>query len=68
MRFAYDAQADALSLVLSDAEVETSRELAPDVIVSLDRGGNVVAVEILKASQKLEGQALRRIAIDLQQL
>src|SRR3990170_4030043 len=39
MRIAYDVQADALTLAFGEAEVEMSRELAPDLIVNLDRGG-----------------------------
>ena len=38
MRIAYDVQADALTLAFGEAEVEVSRELAPDLIVNLDRG------------------------------
>ena len=68
MRIAYDVQADALTLAFGEAEVEVSRELAPDLIVNLDRGGNVVALEILHATQRIGSRGLRQIAIDLQGL
>ncbi len=43
-------------------------ELAPDLIVNLDRGGNVVALEIRHATQRIGRRGLRQIAIDLQGL
>lgn len=36
MRITYDAQADALSLVFREGEPQSSRELAPGLIVNLD--------------------------------
>lgn len=68
MRLAYDAQADALSLVLRDEEPQDSRELAPGLIVSIDRQGNAIAVILLEARVKLGKDALAQIKIDLQQL
>ncbi len=53
MRIVYDAQADALSLVFREVEAEQSRELAPGLIVNLDREGNAVAIEVLDARLKI---------------
>lgn len=68
MRIAYDAQADALTLTLTDEEMVTSRELVPGLIVNLDRRGHAVAVEVLDASRRMGRRALREIAINLQEL
>ena len=68
MRIVYDAQADALSLIFREVEAEQSRELAPGLIVSLDREGNAVAVEVLDARLKIGRGGLSLIKIDLQQL
>ncbi len=68
MRIAYDAQADVLTLALTDEEIVTSRELAPGLIVNLNREGHAVAVEVLSASRRIGRRALREIAISLQDL
>ena len=68
MRIVYDAQADALSLVFREVEAEQSRELAPGLIVTLDREGNAVAIEVLDARLKIGRDGLSLIKIDLQQL
>ncbi len=68
MRIAYDAQVDALRLVFAEGETETSRELAPGVIVNLDGDGRAVAVEVLDASRRIGRTGLCRITIDLRDL
>ncbi len=39
MRIAHDVQSDALTLAFGEAEVEMSRESAPDLIVNLTMWG-----------------------------
>ncbi len=68
MRIVYDAQADALSLVLREEEPQTSREMAPGLIVNLGRDGCAVAIEVLDARVKMGRDGLSLIEIDLQQL
>jgi len=68
MRLAYDAQADALSLVFRDGVVESSREIIPGVIVNLDGDGEAVAIELLGAKRWIGKTGLSQIAIDLQDL
>jgi uncharacterized protein YuzE len=68
MRIVYDAQADALSLVFREVEADHSRELAPGLIVNLDREGTAVAVEVLNARMRIGRDELSQIKIDLQQL
>jgi len=51
MRMTYDPQADALMLRLSDGPVETSEEVAPDVVLDFDAEGRVVGMEVLFVSE-----------------
>lgn len=68
MRLAYDAQADAVSLVFREGVVESSREIARGVIVNLDSRGEPVAIEVLNARRWVGRSGLSQIAIDLQDL
>ncbi len=68
MRLSYDAQADALSLVLREGIVESSREIAHGVVVNLDAGGEPVAIDVLNARRWIGRPGLSRIAIDLHDL
>lgn len=68
MRLAYDAQADALSLVFRDGVVERSREIAHGVIVNLDVDGETVGIAVLGASRWIGRTGLSQIAIDLHDL
>lgn len=68
MRITYDGQADALSLVLTEEEAVISRELAPGLIVNLDRRGGIVGIDILSARASIGRRALSEIALDLTDL
>jgi len=50
MRLTYDPDADALTLRVTDASVESSEEVAPNVILDFDTEGRVVGVEMLFVS------------------
>jgi uncharacterized protein YuzE len=65
VRIAYDAQADALSLVFVDGATQISREIAPGLIASFDGAGKAVGLEILQASVRLGPAGLAQIVIDL---
>ena len=49
----YDTDADVLYLVAGEGEIARSSEVAPGVSVEFGDGGNVVGVEILRASRVL---------------
>lgn len=68
MRIAYDPHVDALSVVFTEREVQSCRELAPGLIVNLDAEGEPVAVDLLGASRRLGRDALACIAVDLSRL
>jgi uncharacterized protein YuzE len=54
MRVIYDAGTDTLSIILSDQPVAESDEEKPGVILDFDAGGNVVSMEILDASRRVD--------------
>ncbi len=51
MRLTYDPEADALTLRLSDGAVESSEEVAPNVILDFDIEGRVIGIEVLFVSE-----------------
>jgi uncharacterized protein YuzE len=53
MKVSYDPEVDVLSIVLSDAPVEESDEEKPGVILDYDIQGNVVALEIPDAAERM---------------
>ena len=54
MKVTYDPEVDVLSIVLSKAPVEESDEDKPGVILDYDKQGNIVGLEILDASKRIE--------------
>lgn len=51
----YDASSDVLYMATRKGLEEEFTEIAPGVNVELDSNGNVLGVEILRASQTLKG-------------
>lgn len=54
MKVTYDAEVDVLRIVLRDVPVEESDEDKPGVIIDYDKDGNIVGIEVLNASQRVE--------------
>ena len=54
MKVTYDRETDILQLVFTSAPVEESDEDKPGVIIDYDKNGNVVGMEILDASKRIE--------------
>ena len=51
MKTRYDPDVDALYIRLADTQIDTSREVAPNVVLDFDAQGRVVGLEILQASR-----------------
>ena len=58
MQAKYDAEVDILKVRWSDAAIEESDQDKPGIILDYDIDGNIVGVEILNASKKIEDVAL----------
>jgi len=52
MRLTYDPEADASYLKVSDARIDRTIEIAPDVFLDLSAEGDVVGIEILRSSSR----------------
>jgi uncharacterized protein YuzE len=54
MKIDYDQASGNLSMLFSSSPVEESEEVTPGVILDYDTVGNVVGIEILDASSRME--------------
>jgi uncharacterized protein YuzE len=54
MKVRYDPDVDVLRILLSERPVEESDEEKPGVILDYDKDGNLVGLEILNASRRVE--------------
>ena len=52
MKLEFDPQADAAYLEISDAEIETTRQLEPGIIVDYDAQWHIVGIEVLSISKR----------------
>ena len=63
MKADYDSQVDILTVVFSDAPVEESDEVKPGVSIDYDAAGNVIGMEILDASQRVQNPSAMEFAV-----
>jgi uncharacterized protein YuzE len=54
MKVTYDPEVDVLRILFRDMPIEESDEAKPGVILDYDKDGNLVGMEVLNASQRLE--------------
>ena len=63
MKVDYDKQTDILSVLFSGSPVEESDEVKPGVTLDYDAQGNVVGMEILDASRRIENPAMVELSV-----
>ena len=54
MKISYDLEVDILRIVFSGRSIEESDEYKPGVIIDYDKEGNIVGIEVLEASKRIE--------------
>ena len=54
MKVVYDQEVDVLRILFSTATIEESDEDKPGIILDYDRDGNIVGLEVLDASKRME--------------
>lgn len=55
MKIIYDKETDTLSIILRDGKVAASDEAPPGMILDYDKSGRLVSIEILDASEQVNG-------------
>ncbi len=65
MKITYDPEVDVLRILLSTAEVEESDEDKPGIILDYDRDGNLIGIEILDASKRMENPQALEYAVSV---
>jgi uncharacterized protein YuzE len=54
MKIFYDPEVDVVRIIFSDAVIQQSNEDKPGVILDYDINGNIVGMEIIDASTRME--------------
>lgn len=54
MKIIYDPEGDVLRIFFNNTPIEESDEDKPGVIIDYDKDGNVVGMEILDASKRID--------------
>ncbi len=54
MKIVYDQEVDVLRILFSKEAIEESDEDKPGIILDYDRDGNIVRLEVLDASKRIE--------------
>jgi len=63
MKVKYDQEVDVFTIQLSAAPVEESDEDKPGVILDYDKDGNIVGIEILNVSKRMENPRALEYAV-----
>jgi uncharacterized protein YuzE len=64
MKIEYDREADALYILLRDADIDDNLDIAEGATVDLDANRQVIGFEILDASKKLSLSDIANITIE----
>jgi uncharacterized protein YuzE len=63
MKVIYNPEVDVLNILFSTAAVAESNEGKPGVIMDYDKDGNLVGLEILDASMRIENPGFLEYAV-----
>ena len=54
MKVTYDPDVDVLRILFSNAPIDESDEEKPGVVLDYDKDGNIVGLELLNASKRMD--------------
>ena len=63
MKVTYDPEVDVLHIVLNNVPVMASDQNKPGVIIDYDQEGNLIGLEILEASMRVENPRVLEYAV-----
>jgi len=63
MEITYDPKADALSVILKKGKVAKTIELAPEIILDMDKNGKPLYLEIIGAKEKISRKATSEVTM-----
>jgi uncharacterized protein YuzE len=65
MKLKVDTEADALYLHLNDVAIVESEEVYPGIILDFDADNQVVGIEIFGIKQRLNGDPLHSVTLEI---
>ena len=65
MHITYDTKADALYIRLKDGEFQKNREVEPGIVLDIGKNDELLGIEILDASTKLEMSDITKVSIEM---
>ena len=68
MRISYDEEVDALYIRLKETTYYESDEIKEGFILDYDRGGNIIGIEILDASEYLLPEELATLSFNIERV
>ena len=63
MKVTYDPEVDVLRIIFSSSPVEESDQEKPGIILDYDKDGNIIGLEILNASKRMESPQTMEYAV-----
>lgn len=63
MKITYDSEVDVMRIIFNNSPIEESDEEKPGFIVDYDKEGNIVGLEILDASKRMDNPRLVEYSI-----
>ncbi len=63
MKITYDPEVDVLRIIFNTVPIEESDEEKPGMILDYDKQGNIVGLEILDASKRVENPRALEYAV-----
>ena len=64
MKVTYDPEVDVLRILFRDAPIDESDEGKPGIILDYDKDGNIVGLEVLNASKRVENPRAVEYALE----